>query len=196
MSTPRNASSQPEHLDHRARGPQHVHHRGRDLLVGLPVHRQEHRVGRRAEPPRGGAQRQPRVHAVLAGLVRRRADHAPLGRVAVAAHHHRPPAQLGVAQHLDRRDELVEVHVQHPAPHASTFYPTRPRRIVRACTARPPPADAPPGPPRPRRHHRHGALGLQRPAGRRASLNSCSLPARITDPRSTPTHVIFRMSII
>src|SRR5579859_234040 len=58
------------------------------------------------------------MHAVRPGLVRRRADHAPLGRVTVAAHHYRPSAQFGMAQHLDRRDELVKVHVQHPPPHA------------------------------------------------------------------------------
>src|SRR5579859_6511076 len=58
------------------------------------------------------------MNAVLARLVRGRAYHAPLGRVAVAADHDRPPPQLGMPQHLDRRDELVEVYVQYPPPHA------------------------------------------------------------------------------
>jgi hypothetical protein len=71
--------------------------------------------------------------------------------------------------------------------------PARPHRVP---ARRPPAAGALPGPPRPGRHHRHGAPGLQRPPGRRAPLNNCSLPARIVDPRSTPTHVIFRISII
>ena len=55
---------------------------------------------------------------MLLGLVGRGAHHAALGRVAVTAHHHGPPAQFGMPEDLDRRDELVEVHVQHPARHA------------------------------------------------------------------------------
>ena len=50
-------------------------------------------------------------------------------RVAVAAHHDRTPAQFGMAQHLDRRDELVEVHVQHPTRHARISTRPGPRRI-------------------------------------------------------------------
>ena len=103
-----------EHLHHRAGRPQHGHHRLRDLLVGGPVHREEYRV---RQSLRGRAQRQAGVHAILPGLIGGRAHHAALGRVAVAAHHDGPPAQFGVPQHLDRRDELVEVHVQHPPRH-------------------------------------------------------------------------------
>ena len=88
-----------------------AHHRGRGLVVRLPVDRQEHRV-------RALAGRDPQRHAgadaVLPRFVRRGRHHAALGRVAVAADDHRQAGELGPAQHLDRGDELVEVHVQDP----------------------------------------------------------------------------------
>ena len=112
-----------EHLHHRAGRPEHLHHLLRDLLVGGPVHREEHRV---RQPLGRRPQRQPGVHAVLPGLVGRGAHHAALGRVAVTAHHHGPAAQFGMPEDLDRRDELVEVHVQHPPRHA----PLLPRPVA------------------------------------------------------------------
>ena len=71
---------------------------------------------------------------MLPGLVGRGAHHAALGRVAVTAHHDGPPAQFGMPQHLDRRDELVEVHVQHPARHAPLL-PALPRFSAKLATA-------------------------------------------------------------
>ncbi len=103
-----------EYLDDRVEAPQHRHHPLGRLLVGLAVDGQEHRVGASACRR---AQRQAGLHAELPRLVRRGAHHTALGRVAVAADDHGPTAQFGVAQHLDRRDELVEVHVQHPSGH-------------------------------------------------------------------------------
>lgn len=50
-------------------------------------------------------------------LVGRRRDDGPLGGVAPAADDDRVARELGVAQHLDRREELVHVDVQHPARH-------------------------------------------------------------------------------
>ena len=58
------------------------------------------------------------MHAVSARLVGRGGHDAALGRVPVAADHHGPPAQLGMPQHLNGSDELVEVHMQDPIPHA------------------------------------------------------------------------------
>jgi hypothetical protein len=58
------------------------------------------------------------MHAVGARFVGCGSHHAALGRVAVTADHHRAAAQLGMPEHLDRRDELVEVHVQDPQRHA------------------------------------------------------------------------------
>ena len=103
-----------EHLHRLAGVPQHGHDPLGDLVVDVGVHRQEHAV--RTALGRG-AQRLPRVHAELPRLVGRGADHAALGGVAVAAHHDRLAAQFRAAQHLDGRDELVQVHVQHPPAH-------------------------------------------------------------------------------
>ena len=41
--------------------------------------------------------------------------------VPVAADHDRLAAQLGVAQHLDGGDELIQINVQYPARHASVL---------------------------------------------------------------------------
>jgi hypothetical protein len=61
------------------------------------------------------------MHAMRARLVGRGADHAPLSRIAVAPDNDRPAAQLGAAQQLDGRDELIEVDMQHPAGHATSL---------------------------------------------------------------------------
>src|SRR6516165_12699417 len=58
------------------------------------------------------------MHAAGTCLVGGGGDHTAFGRVAVTADHHRAPAQFGMPQHLDRRDELVEVGVQDPQRHA------------------------------------------------------------------------------
>jgi hypothetical protein len=63
------------------------------------------------------------MHAELAGLVGGGAHHAPFGRVPVAAHDDRFAPQFGPAQHLNSREELVEVDVEHPAGHKSKFRP-------------------------------------------------------------------------
>ena len=68
--------------------------------------------GQRLAAVRSGT---PGAHAVRPRLVRRGADHAALGRVAVAPDDDRPAGQLGLAEHLDSGEELVEVHVQDPA---------------------------------------------------------------------------------
>jgi len=44
---------------------------------------------------------------------------APLGGIAVTADDDGLTAQLGTAVHLDGRDELIEVHVQHPPAHTA-----------------------------------------------------------------------------
>jgi len=67
---------------------------------------------------RNAVRSQPGMHAVSARLVGRGGHNAALGRVPVAADHHGPAAQLGMPEHLDGGDELVEVHVQDPVPHA------------------------------------------------------------------------------
>jgi hypothetical protein len=105
-----------EHLHRRAGVPQHLHDLGRHRQVGGRVDRQEDAV---LAALLRGAQRLAGVHAECAGLVGGRGDHAALGRVSVAAHHQRPAAQLGMAQHLDSGDELVEIDMQHPAGHVS-----------------------------------------------------------------------------
>src|SRR5260221_172853 len=58
----------------------------------------------------------------LPSPVRGRGDHPALGRIAVAADDQRPPAQLRMPQHLDGRDELVEVHVQYPVGHVQSVH--------------------------------------------------------------------------
>ena len=110
------------HLDDRVELAQRRHHHRRRGLVRFAVHGQEHRIGTALA---GGTQGEARAHPEGACLIRRRADHATFGRVTITPHHHRAPAQLRVAQHLDRGDELVEVHVQHPAGHASVSLPGR-----------------------------------------------------------------------
>jgi len=54
------------------------------------------------------------VHSALPGLVGGRRDNTALGRIAVSADDHREAPQLRMPQHLDRRDELIEVDVQDP----------------------------------------------------------------------------------
>jgi len=71
----------------------------------------------------GGVQAEAGVHSVPAGLVGGGGDHAALCRVAVPADYHRTAAQLGSPQDLDRRDELVEVDMQHPPGHTSVSQP-------------------------------------------------------------------------
>ena len=110
-----------EDLDRAAGLAQHGHDPGRDLVVRVGVHRQEDAV---RAALRRGAQRQAGVHAELPRLVGGGGDDAALRRVAVAADHDRLAAQLGVAQLLDGREELVHVHVQHPLGHA--VGPTQP----------------------------------------------------------------------
>ena len=56
-----------------------------------------------------------------AGGVARRGDHAPAVRV--AAHHHRPPAQLGAPVQLDRGEERVDVEVRDHGRAASLAGP-------------------------------------------------------------------------
>ena len=63
------------------------------------------------------------MHAKHARPVGRRRDDAALGRVAIAADDDRQAPQLGSTQHLDGRDELVEVDVQHPRGHVSSLAP-------------------------------------------------------------------------
>ena len=73
------------------------------------------------------------MHAVRACLVGSSADHAALGRIAVAADHDRPAAQLRMPEYLDRGDELVQVHVQDPGPGRRPLIPGRPGpgRLIR-----------------------------------------------------------------
>ena len=85
----------------------------RTPLVG----RQEHRLRAPCAAPSAWADRSARRTPAPRT---RPCHHAALGRVAVAAHHHRAPTQLGSAQHLHRRDELVHVDMEHPAGHIST----------------------------------------------------------------------------
>ena len=116
-SMPRNASSQPSTSTTASSSSQRGHHSRGRRVVGVAIDRQEHRL---RTPSRRRTKRQTRVNAELPGLVGRRADDAPLRRIAVAADDDRPAAQLRTAQHLDRGDELVQVDVQHPAGHIST----------------------------------------------------------------------------
>ena len=101
-----------EHLDRDAERAQDGHDLLGGLVVGLPIRRQEHGVG--TATPRL-AERHARVHAELPGLVRGGGDDlaGPTG-VAVTADDHRSAGQLGSAPHLDRRQEVVEVDVEHP----------------------------------------------------------------------------------
>ena len=64
----------------------------------------------------------------LARLVGGGRDDGPFGGVAAAPDDHRPAHELGTPQHLDRREELVEVHVQDPGTHAVSV-PHRARRV-------------------------------------------------------------------
>ena len=117
---------------------QHVHDVFRHCLIRGLVDRQEHRL---RAPPGRRAQRQPGVHAEFARLVGGGRHDSALRRVSVTADHHGPAAQLGPPQHLDSRDELIEVHMQDPAPrlsHASVSQPGRrtklPGQVIRrAC---------------------------------------------------------------
>ena len=77
-------------------------------------------------------ERHPRAHAELAGLVGRGRDDGALGRVAAPADDHRQPGQLGAAEDLHRRDELVHVHVQHPGRHRVASPPSPSRPVCRA----------------------------------------------------------------
>ena len=118
VSTARNASSQPS-TSTTASSSRSVAITSADAAsyAGLSTGRKTasgHRAQRRA-------QRQSGVHAVLASLVRRGADHTALGRVAVTTDDDREPAQLRPAQHLDGGDELVEVDVQHPTGHSPVW---------------------------------------------------------------------------
>ena len=61
------------------------------------------------------------MHAVRTGFVRRRADHTALGRISVTTDDDRASAKLWPAKHLDGRDELIEVDVQHPRGHAGGY---------------------------------------------------------------------------
>jgi hypothetical protein len=72
------------------------------------------------------------VHAVFAGFIGGGADHAASGRVAITADDHWAPAELGTAQQLDSRDELVQVDVQHPVGHIASL-PSRLRFMPSAC---------------------------------------------------------------
>jgi hypothetical protein len=122
-----------EHLHRGAGVPQHVHDHGRHLEVGGRVDRQENAV--RAALLRG-PQRQAGVDAEFARLVGGGRDHAPLGRVAVAADHDRLAAQLGVAQHLDGGDELIQINVQYPAGHPTSLTRPRPPQAITDRTGR------------------------------------------------------------
>jgi hypothetical protein len=55
-----------------------------------------------------------RADAELARLVGGGRDDGAFGRVAPPADDHRLAGELGMPQHLDRCDELVEIDVQHP----------------------------------------------------------------------------------
>jgi hypothetical protein len=63
------------------------------------------------------------VHAELTRLVRGGADDTPFGRVPVTTDDDRLALEVGIAEHLDRREELVEVDVEHPVGHSSKFRP-------------------------------------------------------------------------
>jgi hypothetical protein len=112
----------------------HLHDRRleqpRVAAVLVEIHRQQHRVGRAL---RGLHQPHARVHAEVARRVGGGRDHAAALVVAKrreraravgvdhrlvappAADHHRQPAQLGIAQQLDRCIERVHVEVGDPA---------------------------------------------------------------------------------
>ena len=92
---------------------QRGHHLGGGGVVRRLVGRQEHAV--RAAAQRLG-ERHAGVHAEGPGLVRRRGHHLPRPpRVAVAADDDGQAGELGPPAHLDGRQELVEIDVQHPA---------------------------------------------------------------------------------
>ena len=106
-----------EHLEHHGdaaplQRPDRRHHLRRRGEVVRGVDRQEDRV--RALLVRR-AQRHARPDAELPGLVGRRRDHRALVDDAAAADHDGLARQLGLAQDLHRRQEHVEVDVEHPA---------------------------------------------------------------------------------
>ena len=123
-------------------------------------------------------------------LVGRRADHAPLGRVAVTPDDDRAAAQLGMPQHLDSGDELVEVDVQHPRGHVPVIPPgrcpaVRPRRSQT-------PGGAAPGARRRGRHtDDHDVLDRFRLDGRVAIVTGASSGLGVAfaprSPRPAPT---------
>lgn len=74
-------------------------------------------VDGRDDPPgglRGQPQRRARADAERAGLEGGRRHDRPLSRLAAAADDQGQAGQLWMAQHVDRRDELPEVDMQHP----------------------------------------------------------------------------------
>ena len=94
-------------LDHRGQARDQRPHPPRPVPVGAVVGRQEHHLGTAAA---GLGAAHGRADAVLARLVAGRRHHPAPGRI--AAHDHRPPAQLGVPVQLDRRKEGIEVEMR------------------------------------------------------------------------------------
>ena len=117
-----------EHLDDGAERPQRGHHPLGRRLVRRGIDREEDGVRKLA---RSDPQRHPRADAERPRLVGRRRDDASLGRIATSADHHGQAGELGATQHLDGRDELVEVHVQHPGGRHRSSQPDRRARRER-----------------------------------------------------------------
>ena len=169
----------------------------RIVPVLVEVGRQQHRVGRQQ---RGLHQAHARMHAEVARRVGGGGDHAAAGVAAQrretqaavgqafglmappAADHHRQPAQLRVAQQLDRRVERVHVEVGDPAALR------RHRRIVgrapRRCAVRGAASGAEPrAVPRDLRPHLRRRGAAEHVARVRASL---AASARRTRRRRSP----------
>ena len=102
------------HLHDEAEGAERVHHATRCLEVDRCVDGEEHGVGASFE---GRAERHPRSDPERPRFVGGGGDDAAFRRVAVAADDDRPAAELRPPEHLDGREELVEVDVEDERCH-------------------------------------------------------------------------------
>ena len=99
------------HLDHHVQAAQGVHDGVRRRVVRITVDGQKNRIWQLL---RRDTQGHPGSDAELSCLVRRRRDHASLGRVSPAPDDNRLTREFRMTEDLDRGDELVQIHMQHP----------------------------------------------------------------------------------
>ena len=103
----------PRDLDLGVERSQRVHDLAAGGEVRARVDREEDRVGVALVR---GSERHRAPDPERARLVARGRDHPALARIAVAADDDRPALELGATEPFDRRDELVEIEVEHEAP--------------------------------------------------------------------------------